>query len=229
MKPYDLAPSANRSFAMNGSSTSIGPSTTSTNMLAKSSVHSSHGVRSMKMKPSRRSRSTCGALDPVLRQAFSSPAWSPPAAPARRRTTTATVTAPSAGNVAPTTIPATAGPTARWNTGRTTPSTPLAASSCSAGRILGRIALYAGKKNAAATPMAAEATARCQTRSAPARPSTAIADDAITLTDSVAMMIVRWLIRSAVMPPTRTNATKAAPQQVVTIDNDTGSLSSSMT
>ena len=43
------------------------------------------------------------------------------------------------------------------------------------------------------------------------------------------MMIVRCLIRSAVIPPTRTKATKAAPQQVVTIDNDTGSLSSSIT
>src|SRR6478735_11926363 len=102
----------------------------------------------------------------------------------------ATTTAPREGNVAPTTIPATAGPTARWNTGRTTPSTPVAARSWSAGRILGRIALYAGKKNAAAAPIAAEATARCQTSNAPSKPSTATADDAITLTDSVAMMIV---------------------------------------
>ena len=45
---------------MNGSSTSIGPSTTSTKMLANSSVHSSHGVRTTNANPSRRSRSTCG-------------------------------------------------------------------------------------------------------------------------------------------------------------------------
>ena len=46
--------------AMNGSSTSIGPITTSTNMLANSSVHSSHGVRTTNATPSRRSVSTCG-------------------------------------------------------------------------------------------------------------------------------------------------------------------------
>ena len=60
-------------------------------------------------------------------------------------------------------------------------------------------------------------------------PSTAIVDDAIMLTDSMAMMIVRWLIRSAVIPPIRTNATKPDAKQVATIDNDTGLLSSSIT
>ena len=60
MKPYICAPSVNRCLAMNGSSTSIGPNTTSTNMLANSSVHNSHGVPNTNTKPSRRSRSRCG-------------------------------------------------------------------------------------------------------------------------------------------------------------------------
>ena len=60
MKPNVCAPSSSVCFAMNGSSTSIGPSTTSTNMLANNSVHNNHGVRSMNTKPSRRSRSRCG-------------------------------------------------------------------------------------------------------------------------------------------------------------------------
>ena len=62
MKPYIRAPSAKRSCAMNGSSTSIGPSTTSTKTLANSSVHSSHGVRTMKRKPSRMIAQHVGAL-----------------------------------------------------------------------------------------------------------------------------------------------------------------------
>ena len=141
MKPYMRAPSVNRSLAMNGNSTSMGPRTTSTNMLANSRVHSSHGVRSMNTKPSLRSRSICGCTWPgSCVGAFTvGPLTNNSSRPTAN--STATMTAPIAGNVAPTTRPATAGPTARWNTGRTTPSTPLAANSCSAGRILGRIAL----------------------------------------------------------------------------------------
>ena len=56
--PYVRSPSANRSATTNGRSTSMGPSTTSTKMLANRSVHSSHGVRHTNAKPSRRSRSS---------------------------------------------------------------------------------------------------------------------------------------------------------------------------
>ena len=54
-------------------------------------------------------------------------------------------------------------------------------------------------------------------------------DTAITLTVSTAMMMARWLIRSAARPPTNTKATRPAPRQVATSDSDAGSLSSSMT
>ena len=60
-------------------------------------------------------------------------------------------------------------------------------------------------------------------------PSIAIVDTAITLTVSTAMMMARWLIRSAASPPTKTNATRPTPRQVATSDSDAGSLSSSMT
>ena len=69
--------------------------------------------------------------------------------------------------------------------------------------------------------------ARCAVHQANSgrRPSTPTA----TLTVSTAMMMVRWLIRSAAMPPTRTNATRPAPRQVATSDSDAGSSSSAMT
>lgn len=106
-------------------------------MLANSSVDSSHGVRSMNRKPSRRSCRTrvlaAFGLACAGRVATNRSRPSPNRA--------ATTSAPTEGSVAPTTMPATAGPTDRWNTGRTTPSTPLAASSASAGRMRGRIAL----------------------------------------------------------------------------------------
>ena len=60
-------------------------------------------------------------------------------------------------------------------------------------------------------------------------PSAAIAETAITLTVSTAMMIARWLMRSAASPPTKTKATRPAPRHVATSDSDAGSLSSSMT
>ena len=78
-------------------------------------------------------------------------------------------------------------------------------------------------------PNAAAATAMCQICRVPRSPRTAIVDTAITLTVSTAMMIVRWLIRSAAIPPIKTNATRPAPRHVATSDSDVGSLDSSMT
>ncbi len=43
------------------------------------------------------------------------------------------------------------------------------------------------------------------------------------------MMIVRWLTRSAAIPPTRTHATRPTPRQVATSDSEAGSLSIAMT
>jgi hypothetical protein len=56
------------------------------------------------------------------------------------------------------------------------------------------------KKISAAMPSAAAATARCQICSTPSNPRTAIAETASTLTVSTAMMMARWLIRSAASP-----------------------------
>nr|CRL53391.1 hypothetical protein CPGR_00670 [Mycolicibacterium fortuitum subsp. fortuitum DSM 46621 = ATCC 6841 = JCM 6387] len=78
-------------------------------------------------------------------------------------------------------------------------------------------------------PRMAAATARCQILSAPTNPSTATTVTVTRLTVSTAMMIVRWLTQSAVMPPTRTNATRPTPMQVATTDSEAGSLSIAMT
>ena len=65
-------------------------------------------------------------------------------------------------------------------------------------------------------PPCARSAAR-QANPAP-RPST----PTMTLTASTAMMMLRWLIRSAAMPPTRTKATRPAPRHVATSDSDVG-------
>ena len=69
----------------------------------------------------------------------------------------------------------------------------------------------------------------CQICSAPVNPSTATAETATVFTACEAMMIARWLIRSAAIPPTSRKATNPTPRHVATSDSDAGSLSSSMT
>ena len=184
-------------------------------MLANSSVHSSHGVPQHEDEAARAGRAArCGrSLIRLRRRRPSSPGRVATSSTRPTANSAATTTAPSDGNVAPTTMPATAGPTARWNTGRTTPSTPLAASSCSAGRIRGRMRAVGGEEERRRDAQRRRPRRPCARSAArQSNPSTATAETATTLTASTAMMIARWLIRSAAMPPTSTNADQAGAE-----------------
>ncbi len=84
----------------------------------------------------------------------------------------AIATAACAGISAANSMPAAAGPAACCSAGRIAPSSPFAASSCSGGRMRGRIALYAGKKKPAPAPRTKATTASCGMPTGPNAPTT---------------------------------------------------------
>ena len=220
MNPYIRAPSAKRSLAMNGSSTSIGPSTTSTKMLANSSVHNSHGVASTNTKPSRRSRSTRECA--VVLQWASATAWSRRAMPGRWRTARPPRRRRAPGTSSRPPRPRRPGRSRAGTPGaprlrRRWPRATARRQDPRQDRAVGgkeeRRRGTQGRRGHRQVPDL-QSTKQSQHRD---RRSTAS-----TLTVSTAMMIARWLIRSAAIPPTNTNATRAAPKQVVTIDSDIG-------
>ena len=208
----------------------MGPSTTSTNMLANSSVHSSHGVRSMNTKPSRRSRSHVRLL--VIRfadrrsraglrrdqqhQADGEEHRHHDGAQCReRRTDQDARDGGSDGALkhrAHDTFDAVGG---QQLFGGQDPRQD--------GAVGGEEERRSNAQRGRGHRHDARSAAR-QPVPAPRSPTTAI-----TLTVSTAMMIERWLMRSAAIPPTRRKATRPTPRQVATSDSDTGSLSSSMT
>jgi hypothetical protein len=133
------------------------------------------------------------------------------------------------GANAPTSTPASAGPSACCAMGRSVPSTPLAASSSSAGRRVGRIAEYAGKKKASAAPSTNAMAASCHSCIVPVTASTPAVVADTTRTTSTPSRTARLGSRSAATPPTSTLTSRPTAEAVATIDSSVGPPPSAMT